>query len=335
MINNFLVKLPFFKHDLIYDLIKYQDLRLCLDIGAASGAMTRKIKLAGSVRTQIFAFEPFPGNHKYFSETTKGLSGITLFKKAVSSEPGVFRFHVGSVVAGDEKGWESMTGYSSVGFLIDEKGFNSVTKNSQSMEIEVEAVTINDVVDRHVDFMKVDVQGGEFGVLKGCQRLIETYGIDIIYLEFNGDKRILDLMNEHGYCIFDTEYLIVPTKDIEQSMLEDMGFHRFRSINLSTGRTAYFASLNLTDGDYCSFLNQANQKIGTVQTDLIFVHPNFLSSFLRIINRFEQARNFSSYSDDYFNVLKDEPKIKQKMENDDLLELMHTWEQGRFRADLP
>ena len=110
MVCHWLSKLRGFQHDVIYELIAYQDLRLCLDIGAAAGAATCRIAEAGTADTRIKAFEPFPGNHQFFRDQTAGLDNVELIERAVSNRSGGSRFHVGTTVTGSKPGWERMRG---------------------------------------------------------------------------------------------------------------------------------------------------------------------------------------------------------------------------------
>jgi hypothetical protein len=103
--------------DCVYDILCHLDLGLCVDVGAAAGHMTRRIRRAGGARTRVVAFEPFPGNHEFFYQSTMRLDKITLIKKAVSDRVGKAEFTVPSVVQGTEPGWEKYAGYSSGGFL--------------------------------------------------------------------------------------------------------------------------------------------------------------------------------------------------------------------------
>lgn len=318
MINNFLPKLSIFKHDFIYDLISYQQLNLCLDVGAAAGMATKRIKMSGSKDTKIIAFEPFEGNHDYFYKNTQEFTNIQLIKKAVSKKSEIADFFVPSVVTGNEKGWENMPGYSSVGFLIKEQKQNKKEEQKHSISIlqrikqgvkirikqilkqtpktniqenrveikknynSIETVAIDDVINKHIDFMKIDVQGGEYEVLKGSENTIKKHGIDLIYLEFSGDTKIIDFLYEQNYLIFDTDYVIIPK--VDTPILEDMGFYDLKTINLSTGVQAYTAKLILKNSNYCHFLKEFNKNFGYIQTDLICVHSSFLDNFMIHLN---------------------------------------------------
>ncbi|WP_416672052.1 FkbM family methyltransferase [Egbenema bharatensis] len=277
MINDLLFKLLCFKHDVIYDLISYQDLKLCVDVGAAAGVITKKIKQAGTNETKVLAFEPFEGNHQYFLKNTATLKNVELIPKAVSVQSGTAKFQVPSVVAGTERGWEEMIGYSSAGSLVNDKA--GAAQASASREFLVDTVAIDDIVHEHIDFLKVDVQGGELEVLKGCERVICDHGIDVMYVEFSGDERILEFLHAHHYSVFDTDYLIMARND-DPSLIQSSGFYDLNEVNLSNGHKAYHAKLRLVDQEYCSFLRDCRKSFGYVFTDLICVSDRFLDQFV-------------------------------------------------------
>ncbi|MGD1859438.1 MAG: FkbM family methyltransferase [Leptolyngbyaceae cyanobacterium] len=315
MVNNCLSQLPCFKDDLVYDLIGFQDLELCLDIGAAAGFTTKKIRNAGTEKTRVIAFEPFEGNHPFFFEATQGLKNIQLIKKAVSVKEGNCLFWVDSLVTGKEKGWQQFEGYSSVGYLLDNnqestfasllfKEFREILKRytkrifskpkspNQGRLYKVESVQLDTIFHEHINFMKVDVQGGEFNVLMSAKKLIESQSIDLIYLEFSGDFRIIDLL-KGKFCLFDTNYLIIPNRNKKDlSIWEKYGFYGFENIALSTGVSAYLAKLSHLRGDYVE-LFRACRKYGYVQTDLICVRQGFLPHFM--VNLSEFIKEFHAF----------------------------------------
>ena len=48
----------------------------------------------------------------------------------------------------------------------------------------VPIVSLSDEIHEHVTLLKLDVQGAEPDVIDGAQRLIRTYGVDVIHMEF-------------------------------------------------------------------------------------------------------------------------------------------------------
>lgn len=236
-----------------------------IDAGASSGPMT-KLMLRHSPKSRVISIEPFPGNWSYFEKTINADPRVTLLKSAVSDSTEPVWFYVGKTVSGDEKGWESMTGYSSVGFVVEE---NSKLKEKA---IRVESVRLDDIVgDEHVVFLKADIQGGEYSMLVSGERLLEQGRIALMFIEHAGQLNVLELLARHGYKIYDGEYLIVPTKD--GCDLSNWNTHD--ELKLSTGHTAYRGWPKSRPDDfvgYARFFDEERKKIGGLFTDLTVVH---------------------------------------------------------------
>ncbi len=91
--------------------------------------------------------------------------------------------------------------------------------------VETRLVTIDSLVGgRRVAGMKVDVEGFEIDVLRGCTRALSEHRIGLIQLEWNAmsqlalgtDRRpVADLLAQHGYQLFrpDPQGLLVPVTD--------------------------------------------------------------------------------------------------------------------------
>jgi FkbM family methyltransferase len=104
--------------DFMYDILPAMAMRLAVDVGAAAGEHSLRIRLDGGADLHVVALEPFPGNHPMFERRVADLDDVRLMKKAASDESGNHvRFIVTSVVQGTESGWQGKAGYSSVGFV--------------------------------------------------------------------------------------------------------------------------------------------------------------------------------------------------------------------------
>ena len=93
--------------------------------------------------------------------------------------------------------------------------------------VETRLVTIDSLIGgRHVAGMKVDVEGFEIEVLRGCTRALSERRIGLIQLEWNAmsqlalgaDRRpVADLLAQHGYQLFrpDPQGRLMPITDPE------------------------------------------------------------------------------------------------------------------------
>ncbi len=85
----------------------------------------------------------------------------------------------------------------------------------------------------HIDFLKIDVEGYEFFVLKGAQELLKRQAIDYVQFEFSGAtiesrtflKDFIDFFNTYGY-----ELYRIRAKDI-QKVVYNPGKERFTLTN--------------------------------------------------------------------------------------------------------
>jgi Methyltransferase FkbM domain len=91
--------------------------------------------------------------------------------------------------------------------------------------VETRLVTIDSLIkERQVAGMKVDVEGFEIHVLRGCTHALSEHRIGLIQLEWNAmsqlalgaDRRpVADLLAQHGYQLFrpDPQGRLVPVTD--------------------------------------------------------------------------------------------------------------------------
>ena len=289
------------RRDCVYDILSYLDLGLCVDVGAAAGHMTRRIRRAGGARTRVVAFEPFPGNHEFFYQSTMRLDNITLIKKAVSDRVGVAEFTVPSVVQGTEPRWEKYAGYSSVGFLSPEvdDAHPSIPSAEgarrpppqQRLIVETTSIDTEFSVGEPIDFMKIDVQGGETRVLLGADGMLRTRRINLLYIEWSGDPGVVRALGHHGYRIYDSTYMAIP-RILDVKPFEKMGFEFIDEAKVSTGKVAYhlrLTSKELSPSDAIEMVRKAN--LGYIQTDLIAVSENSLGRFLEAAERYDRRND--------------------------------------------
>jgi FkbM family methyltransferase len=254
----------------IYNLLPYFEPTLLVDVGAAAGGFTRLMSLR-SPESAILALEPFPGNWPFLEQAVADLPQVTVEKRAASDRTGRGHLYVSSVVSGAEKGWEGKQGYSSAGKLID-------TADTRSHgAIDVETVRLDDLIDEPVRLLKVDVQGGEASVLRGCEELFSRSAVDIIWVEFSGDLGVLELLHENDFVIFDSPYLVIPT---DTGSLGD-DWKVMRTTNLSNGKEALLAwpyEYPQSAEHYCEWLRVLGGRF-VIQTDLAAVRKDFLSEY--------------------------------------------------------
>lgn len=239
-----------------------------IDGGAGVGQTSRQMqKYISSTRT-VFAFEPYPGNHKFFKYEE---SQILLVKKALAEIEKKMTFRVPSVVA-DNSTWgkQGYAGYSSVGYLA--------TGNiNLSTDIEVDCVAADsEIPDRsNVGFIKLDLQGGELNALEGMKKLLKN--TKFMWIEFTNQPGLLDFLTTEGFIIFDTEYFLMGEKS--DSELTEFDISK-PDITLSTGQHAWFGFRKYAWHNYSDAFEKHRNEHKLVQTDLVCVNRIFFDDFM-------------------------------------------------------
>ena len=143
-----------------------------IDIGAHSGRHTKPmVSLVGN-EGNIYAFEPNPGprknlEHNVFEAINNGV--VCTFPYALSDVIEKTQF-----IVADDRPEES-------GLL--ERQYNGPTTTS---EIDVEVITLDSISERigdNIKFIKIDVEGAEFNVLRGAYNTIQK-NMPFIAFEF-------------------------------------------------------------------------------------------------------------------------------------------------------
>jgi FkbM family methyltransferase len=104
-------------------------------------------------------------------------------------------------------------------------GLDDQNRIDSSGDIEVEMVTMDSVIeDRKVAGMKVDVEGFEIDVLRGCERALQEQRIGLLQLEWNSTSEsavnadrtsIVEFLRTYGYGLYrpDSTGTLVPITD--------------------------------------------------------------------------------------------------------------------------
>lgn len=156
---------------------------LFVDVGANAGTYSI---WAADLGASVIALEPAEEAYNLLAENTKMNNySIELHRAAAGPVPGTARFTQG----------------------LDDQ--NHIDSNG---ETSVHIVTIDSIIgDRQVAGMKVDVEGFEIDVLRGCERALSERRIALIQLEWNStsqqaghaDRRLLaNFLKSYGYSLY-------------------------------------------------------------------------------------------------------------------------------------
>ncbi len=166
----------------------------CIDIGCHKGEILEEI-LKRSPEGKHFAFEPIPS---LYNELKKSFDG----RNVIFSD----------IALSDRKGEATFN------YVLDAPAYSGLKKRDyQVKEPEIEVLNVNlntlDHVipeDYRVDFIKLDVEGGEFDVLKGARQTLEKHKPYIIF-EFGlgasdhynvVPETFFEFMNQADYGIY-------------------------------------------------------------------------------------------------------------------------------------
>lgn len=135
----------------------------CIDVGCHKGEILQ-LFFKYAPKGRHYAFEPIP---EFFLLLQKQFGTMaTLYPYALSDESGKATFQY----------VKNAPAYSGL------KKRKYDVQNPDIQEIHVEKKTLDELLpEQRVDFIKIDVEGGEFGVLKGAKKLLQRCRPSILF----------------------------------------------------------------------------------------------------------------------------------------------------------
>jgi len=129
---------------------------ICIDVGCFKGDILQ-LMMNAAPQARHIAFEPTPAQYEYLKSTFGAKADLHPY--ALSNENGVAKFHY----------VRSNPTYS--GLLR-----RTYVQEEEIEEIQVEVRRLDDVVSpaTPVRLIKIDVEGGEFNVMRGAEQLLKT-----------------------------------------------------------------------------------------------------------------------------------------------------------------
>ena len=151
-----------------------------LDIGANIGYYTLIFAKLVGCNGKIFAFEPEPFNYDLLQKNIKinNYDNVTTEQKAVGNENDVIKLYLSKIRTGMHRIYKSK--YTNDEFInVDIVKLDDYFKDSEFFN--------------KINFIKMDVEGSEFGVLKGLTQILQNNDVKIL-AEF-----IPDSIREFGF----------------------------------------------------------------------------------------------------------------------------------------
>lgn len=184
------------------DLIKENN--VVVEVGGHIGYISIFFSHLVGDNGSVIVFEPGSNNLPYITDNIKNapFENHTIKKVAVGQEEGIATFYE-----------DDLTGQNN-SLVRDFDGFKSNSKNSfvdaQVHEKTVKVTTLDlEFEDGKVDFIKIDIEGGEWPALLGAEKLIKNQ-CPILMVEIQEDRnKIFQFMNDHNYIGFNDQKFII------------------------------------------------------------------------------------------------------------------------------
>ena len=182
-----------------------------LDLGANVGYFSAISAALVGVHGRVFAFEPAPNCFTRLQRNLSAFPQAFVYHCAASDRTGQTWFYLHS----KENGWGSL--------------FND---GDLRQRVEVNTIRLDDwardaVIER-LDFLKIDIEGSEYGALLGAQALLKRFR-PVVVAELNSvclsrDQRtpddVLHLLAEAGYHLRRTDDSVIATPQAILAVVE-------------------------------------------------------------------------------------------------------------------
>lgn len=183
----------------------------CLDIGANIGHHTIIMSQCSGDSGHVYAYEPIPYIRHQMEESLalNNIANVTTISDALSDSEGVLNLYINN---------ENVAGSS---FVNENKGAGD--------KISVAVKTLDSYSYEKIDFIKLDVEGFEYSVLKGGEQTIQKHHPTILF-EFSPEyyrKKspsdifdILHFFKSNNYTLIDLEDSDKEITNIDEFILE-------------------------------------------------------------------------------------------------------------------
>jgi len=201
---------------------------IVVDVGASIGYFTLIFARAVGEEGHVFAFEPRPERFELLKKNIEinGYDNVTLEQMAVMDQNGEIEFHY------------SKSGKTGFKLAISEQEKKILNEKGIAKTIRLEDYFKEKNLLNKIKFIKSDVDGPEFSVLKSAGSILENKSLKIFFewdcecIKIAGDdpKEILELLNKNGFKIYSPDFKNKRYFEVEKNQL--LGLKSTDMVNL-------------------------------------------------------------------------------------------------------
>lgn len=176
-----------------------------LDCGANVGLSVLYFKQLYP-NSEIVAFEPDPNIFAKLARNVQSmnLKNVTLVPKAV---------------------WKEQT---TLPFILEGGNSSRIANKSDSTTVDVETITLRSFINRHVDFLKIDIEGAEVDVLENCRDLLDH--VERIFVEYHSVASqlqrlhdLLQILSSAGFSYYIDRTGVTSANPLSQIRVSSIG----------------------------------------------------------------------------------------------------------------
>jgi FkbM family methyltransferase len=175
------------------------DAECFVDVGSHVGVYALTLAQAFPDR-RVIAIEPLPANFAHLTRgiALNGLTNVVARQAVVTETPGRATFHVSPL--SDANGSLVRPSHYQTGDVVVEAARYRAQHPGFVSTLDVEAIRLDDLVDRPA-VVKIDVEGGEAGVLRSGAAALAKGLVDLLVVEVQGGtyETVLTLMDDLGF----------------------------------------------------------------------------------------------------------------------------------------
>lgn len=200
------------------------------DVGANKGDWSAKV-ISADFRGRLVLVDPLQKNIDHLEERFKHLNMVICKRYAVSDTDGEAVFY--SNVNDADSGTDSL-------YDMNEIGYETNLRQTRVSKIRLDELTQELAIER-IHLLKIDVEGHDYSVLRGAERLFSNGLIDFVQIEFGHAARaarvylhdIVNFLKPFGYSMF-----IIKPNGIAPLRFTPFVENRYSYINLLLVRNA-------------------------------------------------------------------------------------------------